>query len=396
MQWRLLGSQVTGTVDQPVWSIESSPAHPTTLIEAVAGRGVLRSTDNGATWAVVLPSVEGAWTVHFDAQQPGVVYAGTYAEGFWKSADEGKTWTKAADGLDPDVRAIDSAPNLIAVGTAHGVYYSTDNATTWRSTGLASLDVAAVAIVASGSTTDILAGADNGSSGGYLLGLTDLNGSWSVVRGNFPADATVASLALGPTPAAGATGRTIFAGTSEGLYSSADSGVTWSQIGGLPQTDINAVMLNPGDSDQIYAASDGDQGQGGVFRSLDRGGTWSPLGQGLPKNPRVTALGLQPLSLLQVIASEWNPTTGQSGVYRFADQDAMVAGASGAPSITPSSRPTPAPTHRVPVSQSVPRSAPPIAWSNLAIAGGAVLLLVLMMAVRRWWMRREDARIYRR
>jgi len=74
-QWALLGSQVPGSVDRPVWSIAVSPAHPAVLLEATQGRGVLRSVDGGSTWASVITSFDAAWVVRFDPQQAGLAYA---------------------------------------------------------------------------------------------------------------------------------------------------------------------------------------------------------------------------------------------------------------------------------------------------------------------------------
>src|SRR5205807_1445176 len=79
----------------------------------------------------------------------------------------------------------------------------------------------------------------------------------------------VASLAIGSAPSGGSE-RPVLAGTSEGLFRSDDRGTTWAPIGGLPSSDFNLALFNPANADQIYAGSDADQGNGGVFRSLDR------------------------------------------------------------------------------------------------------------------------------
>lgn len=399
-QWALLGSQVPGTVDRPVWSIGVSPAHPAILLEATQGRGVLRSTDGGLSWTPVLTAGDAAWTVRFDPRQAGVAYAGTQTEGFWRSADDGKTWTRADAGLDPDVRTIDVAPGVVLVGTAHGVFASRDAGSTWRALGLQGLDVATVAIVQDGTATTLFAGADNGTSGGYLLTAGGLGGTWAIVHGGFPADATVAALAAGPAPA-GSSGHSIFAGTSQGLYRSDDTGATWAQVAGLPQSDVNAVAVNPASGDQVYVGSDGDQGQGGVFRSLDHGGTWSPIAAGgLPRRPRVTALSLQPGTALEVLADTWNPTTNEVGLYRIADPSATVVG-SVAPAPTATARATARPTPQPRASSPAVRSGGGgielgNAWRNVGIGALLLAALAAFFGFRRWRMRREDLQTYRR
>ncbi len=312
--WTATGAQQPGTPDRPVWSIAVSPAHPSVLLAATQGRGVLRSTDSGATWTSAITGIDRAWVVSFDPLQPATAYAGTQTAGFYKSVDEGKTWASQSQGLNNmDVRSVAMVSGLLLAGTAQGVYYSTDGASSWHSLGLKTLDIAAVAILPKTNGTTLFAGADNGTIGSsFLLESEGIGGSWAVVRGNFPGDAVVASLAVASAPSGG-TDPPVLAGTSQGLFRSDDRGLTWGPLAGLPTSDFNIALFNPANPDQIYAGSDGDQGNGGVFRSLDRGASWSTFGAGLPVKPRITALALQPLNPAQVVAAAWNPTDGSAG-----------------------------------------------------------------------------------
>src|SRR6202023_1499364 len=211
------------------------------------------------------------------------------------------------------------AGGLLLAAAARGVYFSNDGAGSWHSLGLEALNIAAVAVLPKTNGPTLFAGADNGTAvSGFLLKSEGLGGSWAVVKGNFPSDAVVASLAVASAPSGG-TDPPVLAGTSQGLFRSDDRGVTWSPLAGLPTTDFNTVLFNAANPDQIYAGSDGDQGNGGVFRSLDRGASWSTFGAGLPVKPRITALALQPLNPAQVVAAAWNPTDGSAGAPRLQD-----------------------------------------------------------------------------
>jgi photosystem II stability/assembly factor-like uncharacterized protein len=395
-RWTPTGPQQAGSPDRPVWSIAVALAHPAVLLAATQGRGVLRSTDSGQTWTSVIAGVEGAWVVRFDPQQPATVYAGTQAAGVYKSTDEGKTWTTQSQGLtNLDVRAIAFGTGLLIAGTAQGVSYSTDAALTWHPLGLETLSIAAVGVLPSSSGVTLFAGADNGPTGaGFLMKSEELAGSWAVVKGNFPADALVASLAVASAPSGG-NDPPVLAGTSQGLFRSDDRGVTWSPVAGLPSTDFNLAFFNPANADQIYVGSDGDQGNGGVFRSLDRGASWSTFGAGLPAKPRVTALALQPLNPAQVVAATWNPTDGSAGAYRIEDPAATVAGVT--PAAAPSARGTPLPTARATAPTTAtarrPQSSP--AYGTYAVAAALLMALGAVILARRWRMRREDRRIYR-
>ena len=394
-RWTPTGAQQPGSADRPVWSIAVSPAHPSVLLAATQGRGILRSTDSGATWTSVIPSVEKAWVVRFDPKQPGTAYAGTQTAGIYRSIDDGKTWTAQLQGLpNLDVRAIDVASGLIVVGTAQGVFYSNDAATSWHSLGLDNLSVAAVALLPKTDGVTIFAGADNGAPGaGYLMKTDGLTASWGIVKGNFPPDAIVASLAVASAPSGGSE-PPVLAGTSQGLFRTDDRGVTWAALAGLPPTDFNVALFNPANADQIYAASDGDQGNGGVFRSLDRGATWSTFGAGLPSKPRVTALALQPMNPAQVVAATWNPSDGSAGGYRIADPAATVAGVTPTAAPTASASAPAAVRPSVAAPASVRRPTGSLSYQPYAVAVAAVVALLLVIAARRWRVRREDRRTY--
>ena len=393
-RWLALGAQLPGQADKPVWSLAISRAHPELMLAATQGVGILRSADSGVSWTQVTPSVEAGWVVRFDPQQPAVAYAGTQSSGLLKSTDEGKSWSDASSGLPPDVRSIDVLSGTLVAGTSRGVFDSTDLGASWHALGLADLDVSSVALLPKAGGFTLFAGVDNGTgAGGYLYQSEDLTGSWHVVKGTFPADATVASIAAAATPSGGSQ-PPVIAGTSQGLFRSDDRGLNWSPVSGLPAGDVNLVLFNQANPDQIYAASDTDLGNGGVFRSIDRGASWSALGAGLPARPRITALALQASSPLQVIASYWNPTTGQAGTYRIPDTSAAVSGGnpSGAPAA--SVRPTAA-TQGSSLPSVVPRLRTPTSLSpSYAVALAVLAAVALFMALRRWRMRREDKRTY--
>jgi hypothetical protein len=395
-RWTSTGAQQPGTPDRPVWSIAVSPAHPSVLLAATQGRGVLRSPDSGATWSSVIAGVDSAWVVLFDPQQPATAYAGTQTAGLFKSINEGKTWVAQSQGLNNmDVRSIALATGLVIAGTAQGVYYSSDSASSWHSLGLESLNIASVAVLPKASGNALFAGADNGTAGsGYLLKSEGITGSWAAVKGNFPSDAVVASLAVAPA-SSGGTDPPMLAGTSQGLFRSDDRGVTWSPLAGLPTTDFNLALFNPANPDQIYVGSDGDQGNGGVFRSLDRGASWSTFGTGLPLKPRITALTLQPLNPAQVVAATWNPTDGSAGAYRIQDPAATVAGVTPTPAASASSQTSATPRASAATAAPVRRSSGTPAYATYAVALAALLALGAVILARRWRIRRGDQNSFR-
>lgn len=75
------------------------------------------------------------------------------------------------------------------------------------------------------------------------------------------------------------------------LMRSTDTGATWRRVvdGLSSRSSLSALAAAPGDSDVVYAAA----GDGGVFRSDDRGAAWSPVGT-LPDGAEPAALAVGP------------------------------------------------------------------------------------------------------
>lgn len=83
-------------------------------------------------------------------------------------------------------------------------------------------------------------------------------------------------------------------GQAASLFRTSDGGIRWTPLA-LPAADgtggvavsgrvlgVNALVLDPGDDAVVLAATDA-----GVFRSADRGDTWTPVNEGLPNAPVV-------------------------------------------------------------------------------------------------------------
>lgn len=73
----------------------------------------------------------------------------------------------------------------------------------------------------------------------------------------------------------------IYVGTKRTLFVSRDDGASWKRRGGnLPFGDFTSVIINPQNSNEIYAGSALEFG--GVFHSMDAGTTWERVDPQLP------------------------------------------------------------------------------------------------------------------
>lgn len=100
-----------------------------------------------------------------------------------------------------------------------------------------------------------------------------------------PSGLTISSLIVNPT-----TTANIIAGTSTGIFQTANAGVSWTLTNsGLTTVNVTALVMDPVNPLNVYAGTI----TGGVFKSTDGGNTWSPQNTGL-SSLKVLSLAIDP------------------------------------------------------------------------------------------------------
>src|SRR5216683_1046716 len=217
------------------------------------------------------------------------IYLGAANGGVWKSTNGGVNWTPLTDQQKSlAVGAIAVKPNanpaldVIYVSTGEGnsacdsefgqgVLKSTNGGTTWTQLAAGTFDrltFSKIALVPGGGT----AGAD------LLYGATTVGFSNATASECTFASAMVA-----------------------GLFKSIDGGVTWTLLsgsGGLPAGGFGAgtatdVVVDPTNPATVFAAIRcAGCAPGGVWKSVNSGGTWTQLSTGIPTSARRIALSM--------------------------------------------------------------------------------------------------------
>lgn len=246
--------------------IAVDPGDRSTWYVAVGSGGVWKTTNRGTTWTPVFDH-EGSYSigcVSLDPGNPNVVWVGTgeniggrhvgFGDGVYRSRDGGASWEHRGlrdsqhiarilvDPRDPDLVLVASEGPLWSPGGDRGLFRSTDAGATW---------------------TRVLGGGD-------WTGVTDL--------ARDPRDPDLLYAATWQRQRSVAVA--IDGGPESGIHASTDGGVTWRRLtSGLPEGNLGKIGLaiSPQQPDVVYAAIELDRRSGGVWRSADRGASWTKM-----------------------------------------------------------------------------------------------------------------------
>ncbi|MFI5165901.1 MAG: WD40/YVTN/BNR-like repeat-containing protein [Thermoanaerobaculales bacterium] len=269
------------------------------VLAGIGEEGITAYDPGSGTWT---PSGDGLLPIAGESCCPGVtgivvdpasprtIYAAGPYTGVFKSVDGGEHWVPARSGLEQGSRssgnfwtpalAIDAYnPSTLYAGTEMGVFKTSDGANTWSRVSSTSWpNCRAVAV--DPYETSVVVCASIGIQRSHDGGL-----HWDNTVG-VPQSVWYSSLATDPSR----IGRLYAAAPRNGLYRSDDHGLTWSKLAlpaeigcytyaGYGDTIcpyFGALVVDPTAPGSIYLGTGN-----GVWRSLDDGTTWSPVGTGM-------------------------------------------------------------------------------------------------------------------
>lgn len=233
-------------------------------------------------------------------------YVAVGSGGVWKTKNAGVTWTPIFDGQssysigcvtidpnDPSIIWVGTGENVGGrhVGFGDGVYKSTDGGRTWKNMGLKASEHISEVIVHPENSDVVMVAAqgplwNKGGERGFYKS-TDGGKTWKKTLGNDEWTG-VTDIAVDPRDpdliyaATWDRHRTVAAymggGPGSGIHRSTDGGETWTELKtGLPRVNMGKIGLaiSPQDPDVIYAAIELLRATGGVYKSTDRGSSWS-------------------------------------------------------------------------------------------------------------------------
>jgi len=248
----------------------------------VTTNGVFQRTDGG--WTHIGYNDTGLTAVAFDPRDRDVIYTSAL-NGLWRTLDGGKTW-RMCNSWDMtegrDVAVDPNAPDHVYLAITDGIAVSTDRAQTLvrKENGLPERGKYTQAIKVDRTQAGrVLAACEVG-----IFLTEDGADNWRQV---FKTTDTVTDIQQSPHDP-----KLWLASTqSAGALISRDGGLTWKRIEGVPSDRaLYNVTFDPTDSQRFAVGS----WAYGVLTTEDGGKTWTDRNAGLPENPRVWRVGVDP------------------------------------------------------------------------------------------------------
>lgn len=302
LPWRQIGpASFGGRIDD----IEGVPGRPGTVFVGTAGGGIFRTTNNGTTWSPVFDR-DGRSTsigdIAIAPSDPGIIWAGTgeannrqsstWGDGVYRSLDGGATWSHM--GLkdthhvgrivihprDPNTVFVAALGHLWGPNEARGVYRTTDGGATWKKVLTGDSVTGAVDLAMDPDGRTIYAamyqrqrkgfGFVGGGAGSRLYRSRDGGDSWEALANGLPVGVK-GRIGIAIAPSQPGTVYAIIEAKVGGVFRSDDRGTTWTRMSSLNPRPMyySQIRVDPAHPDRVWVLGTN------LHKSIDGGKTFT-------------------------------------------------------------------------------------------------------------------------
>lgn len=233
--WKQAGNQIVGMInDSDIFGINIFDTSKPNVVYVNACSGIFRSVNAGEKWAKLpgIPfSARRTYALLPHPAIPGTIFAGT-SEGLWRSKDGGKRWMLLTS-KSMVIRSIvvtRDKPNRVLIATDDfGIRVSDNLGDDFIESNTGFIHRHILAIQADATERGrILASVYHDGSGGSVFASLDGGESWQPSSQGMAERDVFAFYQLSDQP------NVIYAGTNNGVFRSNDRGASWSSVGAEP------------------------------------------------------------------------------------------------------------------------------------------------------------------
>jgi len=280
------------------------------LILTIFGINILSADEN--TWSTNGPSGGSVQTIEIHPVNRDIIYIGTISNSIYKTVDGGENWNHVDnDNLFVCMRDITLhpfAPETVFVGTTKGIYKSDDAGENWSFVVTPQYPRNQISAIQFHPTQPGLIFA-----GGPVNAWKSFDGGRTWEELAIPSLTGIIDLEVDPNN----PDIIYFIGTSmyteRGVWKSVDRGVTWSNIQNniVPIGSGTDIDIDPVNSDILYIAMDNlyCPGEACVLKSIDAGNSWHDISPDNLIAPYATTVAISPVDHNIIYAG-----TGDNGV----------------------------------------------------------------------------------
>ena len=318
-------------------AIAVDPNDAQTILVAVDGSGVNRTTDGGATWQIGIGGT-GALAGRSLRFRPGTstdLFLGTSSLAVFRSTDSGNNFVQSSNGItelslfsiDANSLVPDELAEAFQGANNGGVLSSTNGGTTWQIESAPPTRYSAVRFASDGTLYAISTGPSTVAQEGLYR--REGNGTWTPLGPDqgplFESDLDTMRFSHN-NPNLILLGGADFgvAGFEGTIWRSTDAGQSWNKVfessAGTFERVTDIEIVEDGTDQNMVAAWTSESGDniGGALRSTDGGASWFDSSSGLPaffRGPRLCASPTDPQTLL---VSAWL-SFQSGGLFRTTD-----------------------------------------------------------------------------
>ena len=233
---------------------------------AVGSGGVWMTDNAGTTWKPLFDSqpVYSIGSIAIDPSNPNVIWVGTgenvggrhvgYGDGVYKSMDGGKSWKNMG------LKKSEHISEIIVHPDNSDVVYVASQGPLWSS----------------GGDRGLFKTQDGGKTWNKVLGGSEWTGVTDIMMDSRHPNIIYAATWDRHRTVAMYMGG----GPGSGIHRSDDNGNTWKKLtNGIPRSNLGkiGIAMSYQDNDVVYAAIETDRTKGGVYKSVNRGESWTKM-----------------------------------------------------------------------------------------------------------------------